>query len=102
MNETAIKTENLGRDYGRFCALSNVNFTLERGRVVALLGPNGAGKTTLLHLLTGQLEPTRGGSQILGYSSRSLPDSVVGPSILPCLNGSPSVKIVGSVNLSTS
>jgi len=78
MNETAIKTENLGRDYGRFCALSNVNFTLERGRVVALLGPNGAGKTTLLHLLTGQLEPTRGGSQILGYSSRSLPDSVVG------------------------
>jgi ABC-2 type transport system ATP-binding protein len=78
MNEPIIKTENLGRDYGKFKALSEVNLTLERGRVIALLGPNGAGKTSLLHLLTGQLEPTRGRSCILGHPSRSLPKEIVG------------------------
>ena len=76
MNEPILKAENLSRDYGRFRALSDVNLTLKRGSVVALLGPNGAGKTTLLHLLTGQLEPTGGNCHILGYPSRSLPESV--------------------------
>ena len=51
MSATAIRTEGLGRDYGRHHALESVNLAIERGRVVALLGPNGAGKTTFLRLL---------------------------------------------------
>ncbi len=74
---TIIKTESLGRDYGRVRALDNVNLCIEKGRVVALLGPNGAGKTTFLRLLNGMLEATRGRSEILGVDSRNMPYEVV-------------------------
>ena len=74
---TIIKTENLGRDYGRVQALDDVNLCIEKGRVVALLGPNGAGKTTFLRLLNGMLEATRGRSEILGVDSRAMPSEVV-------------------------
>ena len=43
--------------------LSDVSFTLPRGRVVALVGPSGAGKTTLADLLPRFHDPT--GGQIL-------------------------------------
>ena len=35
---------------------SNINFTLESGKIMAILGPNGAGKTTLLKCITGLQE----------------------------------------------
>ncbi len=43
--------------------LSDVSFTLPKGRVVALVGPSGAGKTTLADLLPRFHDPT--GGQIL-------------------------------------
>jgi ATP-binding cassette, subfamily B, bacterial MsbA len=43
--------------------LTDVSFTLPRGRVVALVGPSGAGKTTLADLLPRFHDPT--GGQIL-------------------------------------
>ena len=58
--------KNLSKSYGRFLALYDVNFTLERGKIVGLLGPNGAGKTTLIKLLNGLLTLTRGQIQIAG------------------------------------
>ncbi len=76
MNECAIRTENLSRDYGKFRALDNMNLNIEKGHVVALLGPNGAGKTTFLRLLMGLLEPTCGNSFVLQNPSRALPKSV--------------------------
>ena len=40
--------------------LSNLNFDLKSGEIVALMGPNGAGKSTLARLIAGLLEPTGG------------------------------------------
>ena len=40
--------------------LSDVSFTVERGRTIALVGPNGAGKTTLVKLMTDRLAPLSG------------------------------------------
>ncbi|MEL4107097.1 ABC transporter ATP-binding protein [Oscillospiraceae bacterium WX1] len=55
----------LSKAYGRKKALSNVNLTVEQGRIVGLLGPNGSGKTTLIKLCNNLLTPT-GGSLLIG------------------------------------
>ena len=35
-----LECKNLTKDYGNVMALSDVNLTLESGRIVGLLGPN--------------------------------------------------------------
>ena len=61
-----IKTEGLGRDFGRTRALDSVDLTLEAGAPIGLVGPNGAGKTTFFSVLCGFLRPTRGSVEVLG------------------------------------
>jgi ABC-type branched-subunit amino acid transport system ATPase component len=41
-------------------ALSEVDLTVDPGRIVGLIGPNGAGKTTLVNVLTGFQAATEG------------------------------------------
>jgi branched-chain amino acid transport system ATP-binding protein len=41
--------------FGGLAAVSNVDFTVERGEVLGLIGPNGAGKTTLFNLISAAL-----------------------------------------------
>lgn len=41
-------------------ALKNINFTLEKGELLAVLGPSGCGKTTLLNMIAGFLNPSSG------------------------------------------
>ena len=76
MDETAIRTEKLTREFGRLCALDGVTLDMPPGTVTALLGPNGAGKTTLIRLLLGLIEPTDGQAWMLGQSARALPSDV--------------------------
>ncbi|MFN3266855.1 MAG: ABC transporter ATP-binding protein [Deinococcales bacterium] len=47
-------------------ALNNVNFTVQRGEIVALLGSNGAGKTTTMRVIAGLILPDSGMVQIEG------------------------------------
>ena len=63
---TALKCDNLCKNYNGFQALINVNLELNRGRIVGLLGPNGSGKTTLIKLINGLLTPSSGNIQIAG------------------------------------
>ena len=55
-----LRTNGVGKAYGAYRALSNVNITVSAGEKVSIVGPNGAGKTTLVNLLTGLLVPTEG------------------------------------------
>lgn len=58
-----VKTVDLTKTYNsgvEVRALSNVNFELEKGDLVAIIGDSGSGKSTLLHLLAGVDKPTSG------------------------------------------
>ncbi|WP_282928668.1 ABC transporter ATP-binding protein [Anaerococcus sp. Marseille-Q7828] len=58
-----VKTVDLTKTYNggvEVNALSNVNFELEKGDLVAIIGDSGSGKSTLLHLLAGVDKPTSG------------------------------------------
>jgi len=61
-----VKITNLTKRYQNKTALSNINLTLERGRIVGLLGPNGSGKTTLIKILTGVINDYSGTVTING------------------------------------
>ncbi len=56
----------LTKKFGNVTALTEVNLSLERGKIVGLLGPNGSGKTTLIKLINGLLVPTSGSLRIAG------------------------------------
>ncbi|MGH6643779.1 MAG: ATP-binding cassette domain-containing protein, partial [Bradyrhizobium sp.] len=43
----------IGKSFGGVAVLSNVDFTVQAGEVVALLGRNGAGKSTTLKAIMG-------------------------------------------------
>ena len=51
----------VGVDFGDTTLFSDVTFNVEPGQRWGIVGRNGTGKTTLFRLLTGELEPTRGG-----------------------------------------
>ncbi|MBV9095457.1 MAG: ABC transporter ATP-binding protein [Streptosporangiaceae bacterium] len=67
----ALRTDRLGRRYGKIWGLRECTLEVPAGAVAALVGPNGAGKTTLLEMVIGLLEPTEGRVSVFGESSRA-------------------------------
>jgi ABC-2 type transport system ATP-binding protein len=62
---TIIRAKGLNKTYGKFQALKNVDFKVERGKIVGLVGPNGAGKTSILKAILG-LTSFEGELEVLG------------------------------------
>lgn len=56
-------------------ALTNVNFTVEKGEYVAIMGESGAGKTTLLNVLAALDRPTSGSILLNGQEISNIKDS---------------------------
>jgi len=46
-----LEMRGVTKQFGTFTALKSVNFTLEKGEVVAIIGPSGSGKSTLLRCI---------------------------------------------------
>ena len=61
---------------GEICAVDNVSFTCQPGKIYGLLGANGAGKTTTLRMLATILEPTDGTALVCGYDVVERPEKV--------------------------
>ncbi len=64
--EHLFKCKSLNKSYSNIPVITDLNLTLERGKILGLLGPNGSGKTTLIKILTGLLTPNGGDVEILG------------------------------------
>ena len=58
--DTILECRSLVKRFGYNEALSGINLTVNRGRIVGLLGPNGSGKSTLIKMSNGLLTPTSG------------------------------------------
>ena len=55
-----VELKHINKEFGDFKASKDVNFEIEKGRLVALLGPSGSGKTTILRMIAGLEHPTSG------------------------------------------
>ncbi len=66
--EPVLKTENLTKRYGDFCALDDLSIHVGRGQILGFIGPNGAGKTTAIKILVGLSRPTCGNAWIAGVN----------------------------------
>ena len=52
--------------FGGLTAVSQLDFAVEEGALVALIGPNGAGKTTAFNVITGVYAPSEGSVRFAG------------------------------------
>lgn len=66
--KTIVKIAELRKNFGHEQALKGIQFEIKSGEIFGLLGPSGSGKTTTIKLLTGELDPTSGSLEVLGYS----------------------------------
>jgi len=55
-----VDFEDVGRRYGEFDALVDLNLGVDEGEFVVLVGPSGSGKTTALRILAGLDQATSG------------------------------------------
>ena len=76
MAENVLTVENLNIAYQGVPAVMDVNFTLERGKVLTIVGESGSGKTTVIRALMGLLpvggEVTEGKLLFNGQDLRNL------------------------------
>lgn len=73
-----IQLKNLTKEFksgdSKIIANDNINFSLDKGKLLIIVGASGAGKTTLLNLLGGMDSATRGEILIDGKNLTSLND----------------------------
>ncbi|HLP16247.1 MAG TPA: LPS export ABC transporter ATP-binding protein, partial [Bacteroidota bacterium] len=70
---TALRSENLIKQYKKRTVVNEVSVQVEQGEVVGLLGPNGAGKTTTFYMIVGMIRPTGGKVFLDGQDITRLP-----------------------------
>ena len=70
--EKVIECRNITHYYGEKLIYENLNFEVEKGKVLGLLGKNGTGKTTIINILNGYLKPRSGECYLLGENMNHL------------------------------
>mgnify|MGYP000557899998 FL=1 len=55
-----VELKNINKNFSDYKASDNVNFGVEKGKLIGLLGPSGSGKTTILRMIAGLETPDSG------------------------------------------
>ena len=66
MENKILEMKNIVKKYGDFIAVDNVNFSMQKGEIVAIIGPSGSGKSTLLRCINGLNSVTSGEIDLKG------------------------------------
>ena len=91
---SVLEVTGLGKRFGGFVALENIDITVETGERLGLIGPNGSGKSTLLKILSRIAEPSSGWAEVTGRVGSLLE---VGTGFHPELTGRENVYLNGSI-----
>ena len=69
----SIKIAGVGKRFGDFIALEDIDLDIATGELTALLGPSGGGKSTLLRIIAGLEVADSGSVEIEGVDATGLP-----------------------------
>nr|WP_252731030.1 ABC transporter ATP-binding protein [Pacificibacter marinus] len=68
-----MEVRGIGKRFGAFWAVQDINLTVRPGERRAILGPNGAGKTSLFNVLTGDTNASAGSIKMFGADMTRMP-----------------------------
>jgi branched-chain amino acid transport system ATP-binding protein len=71
-SETLLEVSGLGKRFGGFIALADIDFAVQPGERVGLVGPNGSGKSTLVNCICGTLRNETGSVRFAGRKLEGL------------------------------
>lgn len=103
-NELKIEIKNLSKELDKNEILTDINLTMESGKIYGLVGRNGSGKSVLLKCICGFLPPTKG--KILVdkediFEKGKFPDSIAEmiehPKYLPDLSAYNNLELIASI-----
>ena len=69
MEEPNVTIEHVSKSFGNQEVLTDISFSMEKGKIYGLIGRNGSGKTVLLKCICGFLTPTAGEIRIDGQKT---------------------------------
>jgi putative spermidine/putrescine transport system ATP-binding protein len=70
---SGLRIDHVGKSFGMFEALKDIDLDFPDGKFICLLGPSGCGKTTLLRVIAGLETPTKGRILLDGSDITGLP-----------------------------
>lgn len=96
--ETVLSIHGLTKNFGKLCAVNQLNLEVKRGQVFGMLGPNGSGKTTTLGMLMQVVNPTAGSFTWFGQEPSSTTRKKIGavlehPIFYPYLSGQKNLEL---------
>lgn len=96
--ETVLTTHKLTKNFGKLCAVNQLDLEVKRGQVFGMLGPNGSGKTTTLGMLMGVVNPTSGnfswfGEPLTHHTRKKIGAVLEHPIFYPYLTGQKNLEL---------
>jgi branched-chain amino acid transport system ATP-binding protein len=76
VSDVLLQVSGLGKRFGGFVALADIELEVQSGERLGLIGPNGSGKSTLVNCLCGTLRNEMGSVKFAGQPLDGLPAHV--------------------------
>lgn len=96
--ETVLSIHKLTKNFGKLCAVNQLDLEVKRGQIFGMLGPNGSGKTTTLGMLMEVVNPSAGHFTWFGQQPSSTTRKKIGavlehPIFYPYLSGQKNLEL---------